>query len=58
MIYQPNNAEALTNALAEILADKAKLEALGLAGRKAVELHFDSHNISNKLAEIYKKLLK
>lgn len=58
LIYQPNSAEALTNALAEILADKAKLEALGLAGRKAVELHFDSHNISNRLAEIYKKLLK
>jgi len=56
LIYKPNTAYALAGKLSEILQDPAKLEALSLAGRKAVEEHFNSSKLSEQMVGIYKTL--
>lgn len=56
VIYKPNTALALADALTEILLNPAKLEAMSLAGRKSVEEHFDCGKLSVKMVEIYKTL--
>ena len=53
--YKPNTAEALAAKLTEVLSDKAMLEKMSLAGRKAVEENFDCSKLSVQMAEIYAK---
>jgi len=55
--YEPNTASVLADRLTEVLSDSSKLEAMSLAGRKAVEDHFDCSILSTKMVEIYKTLL-
>jgi glycosyltransferase involved in cell wall biosynthesis len=55
--YKPNSASALAEKLAEVLSDPAKLETMSLAGRKAVEEHFDCRKLSVQMVEIYKTLI-
>jgi glycosyltransferase involved in cell wall biosynthesis len=55
--YEPNTAQALAEKLTEVLLDPPKLEAMSLAGRKAVEEHFDCSVLSGKMVEIYERLL-
>lgn len=54
--YKPNTAEALADKLAEVLTDRVRLEKMSLAGRKAVEAHFDCSKLSAKMVEIYSSL--
>jgi len=55
--YKPNTADALADKLTEVLLNQGKLEAMSLAGRKAVEEHFDCDKLSVKMVEIYKTLI-
>ncbi|MEI6434292.1 MAG: glycosyltransferase family 4 protein [Bacteroidota bacterium] len=57
MVYHPNNAATLAETISSLLSDPEKLTALGFAGRKGVEDHFDCRRISEKLILIYKSLL-
>jgi glycosyltransferase involved in cell wall biosynthesis len=57
VIYKPNTAAALAEKLAEVLSNPARLEAISLAGRKAVEENFASSKLSEKMVEIYKTLV-
>ena len=57
VIYKPNTAEALAHKLAEVLSNPAQLEAMSLAGRKAVEEKFDCGKLSEKMVEIYKTIM-
>lgn len=56
VIYEPNTAQALADKLAEVLTDASKLETMSIAGRKAVEDHFNCSKLSTKMVEIYKSL--
>ncbi|MEI6681132.1 MAG: glycosyltransferase family 4 protein [Bacteroidota bacterium] len=56
VIYQPNTAEALANKLAEVLSDTDRLRLMGLAGRRAVEDHYDSKNLTKRMVEIYTRV--
>ncbi|MEI8048479.1 MAG: glycosyltransferase family 4 protein [Bacteroidota bacterium] len=55
--YKPNTASALAEKLAEVLSDPTKLESMSLAGRKAVEEHFDCRKLSVQMVEVYKTLI-
>jgi len=56
--YTPNTATALAEKLSAMLQDSAKLNAMSLAGRHAVETDFDCSILSAKMVEIYKTTLK
>jgi glycosyltransferase involved in cell wall biosynthesis len=58
IVYQPNDAPALAAALASLLADPEKLKALGAAGRKGVEAHFEGAEVTEKLIRVYQSLNK
>ncbi len=55
--YNPNSAAALADKLSEVLLNPEKLDAMSIAGRKAVEEHFDCRVLSEKMAGIYQKLI-
>ena len=55
--YKPNTAKALAEKLAEVLSDPSKLEIMSLAGRKAVEEHFDCRKLSGQMVDIYRTLI-
>ena len=57
VIYKPNTAAALAEKLADVLSNPSKLEAMSLAGRKAVEEKFDCGILSAKMVDIYKTLI-
>jgi glycosyltransferase involved in cell wall biosynthesis len=56
--YEPNTSTALANKLTEVLSNPAKLEAMSLAGRKAVEKDFDCGKLSAKMVGIYETLVQ
>jgi len=56
VIYKPNTALALADKLSEVLLNPAKMEAMSLNGRKAVEDIFDLGKLSEKMVDIYKAL--
>ena len=57
VIYKPNTAPALTDKLTEVLANREIIDAMSLAGRKAIEEHFNCNDISAKMVDIYRTLL-
>jgi glycosyltransferase involved in cell wall biosynthesis len=57
VIYKPNTALALADKLSEVLLNPAKLEAMSLRGRKAVEEIFNLGKLSEKMVDIYKALI-
>ena len=57
VIYKPNTAATLAEKLSEVLLNPSKLEAMSLAGRKAVEENFDCSILSRKMVDIYKSLM-
>jgi len=57
VIFKPNTAKALAEKLAEVLSNPAQLEAMSLAGRKAVEEKFDCAKLSSKMVDIYTTLI-
>ena len=57
VIYEPNTSTALAEKLSEVMLNPVKLEEMSLAGRNAVEKHFDCSVLSGKLVEIYSRLI-
>lgn len=56
-LFEPNTASALAQKLSEVLLNPSKLEAMSIAGRKAVEEHFNCGVLSQKMVEIYTSLI-
>ncbi len=56
VIYEPNNPESLALKLAGVLSDQEHLEAMGKAGRKAIEHQFSSREMTKKMVEVYEKV--
>jgi len=56
LLYRPNTAGALAEALASLLPDTARLRQLSASGRKAVEEKFDCSLLTAKMLEVYKSL--
>lgn len=57
VLFEPNTASALAQKLSEVLLNPSKLEAMSIAGRKAVEEHFNCGVLSQKMVEIYTSLI-
>jgi glycosyltransferase involved in cell wall biosynthesis len=56
IIYETNTPEALCQALAGLLSDPEKLDALSHMGRKGVEAYFNIHNQAKEMIEVYKNM--
>jgi glycosyltransferase involved in cell wall biosynthesis len=57
VIYHPNNPTALASKLSDVLSDRATLEKMSIQGRKSVEERFDCKILSQKMLDIYEKLI-
>ncbi len=57
VVYKPNTASALADKLMEVLDNNQIIETMSLAGRKAIEEHFNCNDISAKMVDIYRTLL-
>ncbi|MDI9383593.1 MAG: glycosyltransferase family 4 protein [Verrucomicrobiota bacterium] len=56
-LYEPNSAEALADAWTELLRQPEEIEALGRAGRTAVENHFSVAAMADRVLEGYTKAI-
>ena len=56
LLYEPNTPEALSECLAPLLNDKARLTGFSANGRKAVEEKFDCSSLTMKMIGVYKEL--
>ena len=54
---QPGDAEALANAICTLVVDPEKSRALGMAGRKYMEEHFDRADLAGKLIGILEGMI-
>ena len=54
----PLNPQAIADAMVWILDHPAEAEAMGRRGREAVEKYYNWETETDKLAALYKKLLK
>ncbi|MHC5036232.1 MAG: glycosyltransferase family 4 protein [Planctomycetota bacterium] len=53
VLYEPNNAAKLADALASLLTDPEKAQALGRSGREAVFERFGAEKMAQRLVGIY-----
>jgi glycosyltransferase involved in cell wall biosynthesis len=58
VVYEPNNPEALADAITALLDNPEKTRALGLAGRAGVEELFEAKKVTQKLINVYEKIIK
>ena len=56
LLYEPNTPEALAAALAELLSDRERAEALGSAGRRAVTARFGVEQMAARLEQLFQGL--
>jgi len=56
IIYQPNTPEALCEALAGLLVDSEKLNAISLKARDGVESNYNIHDHAKQMIEVYRIL--
>jgi glycosyltransferase involved in cell wall biosynthesis len=57
VIYGQNNAENLSEALAGLILNPEKLQALSTAGLSGVKEHFDIHLQAKKMVKVYEQVL-
>jgi glycosyltransferase involved in cell wall biosynthesis len=57
-IYSPNTPETLAKNWAEVLADKDLMLEWSVQSRKGVEQHFDIQVHTDRIIEVYKKLIE
>ncbi len=57
LLVSPGDAEGLTDKIIELLRDPARREAMGRAGRLRVEREFAAGEVSNRLQDLYLRLL-
>lgn len=58
LLYEPNTAKNLCDALKKVLSDKVLYKTLRNNGLQAIKNHFDSKLQSEKLISIYEKIIK
>lgn len=58
LTYHPNSAKKLARTWKKVILDKEELGRLSLKGLEGVKACFDVHKQSEKLVEIYQKVLK
>ena len=58
IIYTPNDAASLAQALGSVILNAEKLEKLSAAGITGVQQHFDIHEQARKLVHVYEHVLK
>jgi glycosyltransferase involved in cell wall biosynthesis len=56
VLFEPENAQALADAVEPLLLNSNQARALGLAGRRAVEQNFSIELMAHEVAEIYQQL--
>jgi glycosyltransferase involved in cell wall biosynthesis len=56
LTYHPNTPETLAATIASLLEAPERLTALGLAGRKGVEDHYDSKVVTERMATLYQEV--
>lgn len=57
IIYTPNDAAHLAEALASLILDNEKLQALSKAGLSGVREQFDVHRQAKKMVKVYEQIL-
>jgi glycosyltransferase involved in cell wall biosynthesis len=57
LLVSPRDADALANAIEQLLNDRERLQAMGKAGRELAEREFDVRGVIVKHLKIYRKLL-
>lgn len=57
MVYSPNNAMTLSEALGSLILDKGKLQKLSISGLAGVQEHFDIHNQAKKMVKVYEHVV-
>ena len=57
LVVEPNNADALTAAVRELLCNSAQREKLGAAGRSSVRERFDKQRLIEDVTQLYDELL-
>ncbi|MDR0234258.1 MAG: glycosyltransferase family 4 protein [Zoogloeaceae bacterium] len=57
LLVPPRDAEALADAMEQLLNDPERLQAMGKAGRELAEREFDVRGVVDRHLEIYRKLL-
>jgi glycosyltransferase involved in cell wall biosynthesis len=57
-VYSPNTPEELAKNWAEVLNDKRLMSEWSVQARKGVEQHFDIHVHTEKIIEVYQKLME
>ncbi len=55
ILYSPNDAHSLFEALSELLLDPIRAQELGRCGRKWVHKNLDIESMARKMIMIYKK---
>jgi glycosyltransferase involved in cell wall biosynthesis len=58
MIYAPNDAASLAQALGSVILNTEKLQKLSDAGVTGVRQHFDIHEQAKKLVNVYEHVMK
>ena len=56
VLYEPNTAVALAEALETLLRDPVRVRTLGQAGQAAVKEHFTVEGMADKMAAIYEAM--
>ncbi|MFY4814166.1 glycosyltransferase [Haloarcula sp. AONF1] len=57
-LVEPNNSTALMNAIAELLDDSKKRDALAKSGRQTVQTQFDLSKTVDELVEVFQDMTK
>jgi len=57
IVYEPNDAETLSQTLEEILTDREKLEAYASAAKKAAKTIFNIETMADKTEQIYTEVI-
>ena len=57
LLVPPDDAPALARALAQLLADPARAQAMGEAGFERYQTHFTAARMARQTLDVYKKIL-
>jgi glycosyltransferase involved in cell wall biosynthesis len=57
VIYEPNNAETLAEAVGKLLSDRERLEALGRRGRQAAAGEFSTQTMAERVLDVYRRVV-
>ncbi len=58
LVYSPNDAASLAQALGSVILDTEKLQELSVAGLAGVQQHFDIHEQAKKMVRVYEHVSK